>query len=69
MISESVGQVDSGSKMYGCTKAASVESGEKVGHDTNHGSSVHPSLSDNAGMYAGVDSSKDDAATGKQNTE
>uniref|UniRef100_A0A0A9EEP2 NuBaID C-terminal domain-containing protein n=1 Tax=Arundo donax TaxID=35708 RepID=A0A0A9EEP2_ARUDO len=56
MVSRSVGQADSGSKIYGCTKADSVESVEKIGHE----SSMHPSLSCNAGMYAGFDPSKDD---------
>jgi hypothetical protein len=60
MISQSVGQDDSGSKIYGSTKADSVESGEKVDHDTGHGSSMCPSLSGNAGLYAGLDPSKDD---------
>ncbi|KAK3145873.1 hypothetical protein QOZ80_3BG0258600 [Eleusine coracana subsp. coracana] len=60
MMSRSVGQADSGSKIYGSTKADSVESGEKIGHDPGHGSSMRPSLSCNAGMYAGVDPSKDD---------
>lgn len=66
MMSRSVGQADSGSKIYGSTKADSVESGEKIGHDTGHGSSMHPSFSCNAGMYAGLDASKDDVTqTGK----
>ncbi|ONM10002.1 IAP-like protein 1 [Zea mays] len=33
-VSRSVGQADSGSKIYGYTKADSVESGEKIGHAT-----------------------------------
>nr|CAB3492974.1 unnamed protein product [Digitaria exilis] len=57
MVSRSVGQADSGSKIYGSTKADSVESGEKIGHATGIESSMRPSLSCNAGMY---DPSKDD---------
>jgi hypothetical protein len=60
LISQSVGQADSGSKIYGSTKVVSVESGEKVGHDTNHGSNMHPSLSGNVGMRASLDPSNDD---------
>lgn len=60
MMSRSVGQADSGSKIYGCTKADSVESGEKMGHATGIESSMRPSLSCNAGMCAGFDPSKDD---------
>ncbi|XP_062214393.1 uncharacterized protein LOC133915300 [Phragmites australis] len=59
MVSRSVGQADSGSKIYGCTKADSVESGEKIGHATGHESSMCPSLSCNAGMYACFDPCKD----------
>jgi hypothetical protein len=55
-----VGQADSGLKIYGSTKVDSVESGEKVGHDTGHGSSMRPPLSGDTGMYAGLDPSKDD---------
>ncbi|TVU44719.1 hypothetical protein EJB05_04170 [Eragrostis curvula] len=66
MMSRSVGQADSGSKIYGSTKADSVESGEKMGHDAGHGSSMRPSLSCNAGTCAGFDPSKDDVTqTGK----
>ncbi|ONM10008.1 uncharacterized isoform X1 [Zea mays] len=65
-VSRSVGQADSGSKIYGYTKADSVESGEKIGHATGNGSSMRPSLSCNAGMCAGFDLSKDDVThTGK----
>jgi hypothetical protein len=65
-LSRSVGQADSGSKIYGYTKADSVESGEKIGHATGNGSSMRPSLSCNAGMCAGFDLSKDDVTqTGK----
>ncbi|KAL6636800.1 hypothetical protein ACP70R_024372 [Stipagrostis hirtigluma subsp. patula] len=60
MVSRSVGQADSGSKIYGCTKADSVESGEKIGNGTGHESTMRPSLSCNAGMYTGFDQSKDD---------
>lgn len=60
MVSRSVGQADSGSKIYGCTKADSVESGEKIGHADGNKSSRQPSLSCNAGIYAGFDLSKDD---------
>ncbi|KAJ1293311.1 hypothetical protein BS78_01G058200 [Paspalum vaginatum] len=60
MVSRSVGQADSGSKIYGGTKADSVESGEKIGCATGNESSRHPSLPCNAGMYAGFDPSKDD---------
>ncbi|RCV40564.1 hypothetical protein SEVIR_9G064300v4 [Setaria viridis] len=60
MVSRSVGQADSGSKIYGCTKADSVESGEKMGHATGIESNMRPSLSCNAGMCAGFDPSKDD---------
>ncbi|XP_062212621.1 uncharacterized protein LOC133913468 [Phragmites australis] len=60
MVSQSVSQADSGSKIYGCTKADSVESGEKIGHATGHESSMCPSLSCNAGMYDGFGPSKDD---------
>ncbi|CAL4927698.1 unnamed protein product [Urochloa decumbens] len=60
MVSRSVGQADSGSKIYGCTKADSIESGEKIGHATGIESSMRPSLSCNAGTCAGFDPSKDD---------
>ncbi|CAL4944732.1 unnamed protein product [Urochloa decumbens] len=59
-VSRSVGQADSGSKIYGCTKADSIESGEKIGHATGIESSMRPSLSCNAGTCAGFDPSKDD---------
>ncbi|XP_039827894.1 uncharacterized protein LOC120689615 isoform X2 [Panicum virgatum] len=60
MVSRSVGQADSGSKIYGSTKADSVESREKIGHATGIESSMRPSLSCNAGMCAGFDPAKDD---------
>lgn len=61
MVSQSVGQADSGSKIYGSTKADSVESGEKIGgHAVGHASRMHPSLSCNAGMQTGLDVSKEE---------
>ncbi|KAG0547308.1 hypothetical protein BDA96_01G068400 [Sorghum bicolor] len=59
-VSRSVGQADSGSKIYGYTKADSIESGEKIGHATGNGSSMRPSLSCNAGTCGAFDLSKDD---------
>ncbi|XP_006650690.2 uncharacterized protein LOC102700693 [Oryza brachyantha] len=61
MVSQSVGQADSGSKIYGSTKADSVESGEKIGgHAVGHASRMNPSLSCNAGMHTGFDVSKEE---------
>jgi hypothetical protein len=62
MVSHSLARADSGSKIYGSTKADSVESGEKFG---SHGvvgpdSSVHPSLSCNAGIYSAWEVSKEE---------
>ncbi|KAG8098434.1 hypothetical protein GUJ93_ZPchr0013g34870 [Zizania palustris] len=61
MVSQSVGQADSGSKIYGSTKADSVESGEKIGgHTVGHANRMHPSISCNAGMHTGFDASKEE---------
>ncbi|XP_078163567.1 IAP-like protein 1 isoform X2 [Carex rostrata] len=62
MVSRSLARADSGSKIYESTKADSVESGEKFG---SHGvagpdSSVHPSLSCNAGIYSTLEVSKEE---------
>ncbi|KAJ4811382.1 NIPA-like protein [Rhynchospora pubera] len=62
MVSRSLGRADSGSKIYGSTKADSVESGEKFGSHAVVGpdSSVHPSLSCNAGIYSVLEVSKEE---------
>ncbi|THU52321.1 hypothetical protein C4D60_Mb10t02770 [Musa balbisiana] len=60
MMSRSVGRADSGSKVYGSTKADSVESGEKVSHTLGPDSSAHPSLSCNAMIYSGYEVSKEE---------
>lgn len=56
----SVGRADSGSKIYGSNKADSGESGKRIGHVLGHESSMHPSLSCNAGMHTGFDASKEE---------
>ncbi|ONK67288.1 uncharacterized protein A4U43_C06F18600 [Asparagus officinalis] len=53
MMSHSVGKADSGSKVYGSTKADSTESGKKI-------SSLQPSLSCNAMISSGYDASKEE---------
>ncbi|WOL08942.1 hypothetical protein Cni_G17695 [Canna indica] len=60
MMAQSVGRADSGSKVYGSTKADSVESGEKVSHALGPDSSAHPSLSCNAMIYSGYEVSKEE---------
>ncbi|KAJ1702710.1 hypothetical protein LUZ63_002489 [Rhynchospora breviuscula] len=62
MVSRSLGRADSGSKIYGSTKADSVESREKFGSHAVVGpdSSVHPSLSCNAGIYSVLEVSKEE---------
>lgn len=62
MVSHSLARADSGSKIYGSTKADSVESGEKFGSHAVVGpsSSVHPSLSCNAGIYSALEVSKEE---------
>nr|XP_029120875.1 uncharacterized protein LOC105046736 isoform X2 [Elaeis guineensis] len=66
MMFRSVGRADSGSKIYGSTKADSVESGEKISHNLGQDSSAHPSLSCNAIIYSSYEASKEEVTqTGK----
>lgn len=60
IVFRSAGRADSGSKYFGSNKADSGESGKKIGHAIGHESSMHPSLSCNAGVYAGFDASKEE---------
>ncbi|KAJ6825734.1 uncharacterized protein M6B38_375195 [Iris pallida] len=60
MMSRSVGKDDSGSKVYGSTKADSTESGKKVTHNLAFNSTAHPSLSCNAVITFGYDVSKEE---------
>ncbi|VAI37614.1 unnamed protein product [Triticum turgidum subsp. durum] len=60
IVFRSTGRADSGSKYFGSNKADSGESGKKIGHAIGHESSMHPSLSCNAGVYAGFDASKEE---------
>ncbi|XP_057422341.1 uncharacterized protein LOC130716157 isoform X2 [Lotus japonicus] len=61
MMSHSVGRADSGSKIGCSTKAESVESGEKIGQNSNlpPANSSHPSRSCNANMYSGSGNTKE----------
>ncbi|KAJ0963209.1 hypothetical protein J5N97_028331 [Dioscorea zingiberensis] len=66
MMSRSLIRADSGSKIYGSTKADSVESEEKISHTLGHESSAHPSLSCNAVICSGYEASKEEVTqTGK----
>ncbi|XP_012072160.1 uncharacterized protein LOC105634023 isoform X2 [Jatropha curcas] len=60
MFSRSVERADSGSKVDGSTKAESVESGEKASQSCKLAldNNAHPSLSCNANMYSGYQSTK-----------
>uniref|UniRef100_A0A1D1YL68 NIPA-like protein n=1 Tax=Anthurium amnicola TaxID=1678845 RepID=A0A1D1YL68_9ARAE len=60
VMSRSVVRADSGSKIYGSTKADSVESREKISHTFGNNSSAHPSLSCNAVIYSGYEVSKEE---------
>lgn len=57
MLSRSVERADSGSKIDGSAKAESVESGEKASQSCKLAldSNAHPSLSCNANMYSGYE--------------
>ncbi|CAA6668540.1 unnamed protein product [Spirodela intermedia] len=60
VISRSAVRADSGSKVYGLTKAESVESGQKISRAFFNDSGAHPSLSCNAVIYSGYEVSKEE---------
>lgn len=71
MLSRSVGRADSGSKIDGSAKAESVESGEKVSQSCKiaQDTSAHPSLSCNANIYSGYNTTKNEVTkTGKSSS-
>lgn len=71
MLSRSVGRADSGSKIGGSAKAESVESGEKVSQSCKIApdTSAHPSLSCNANIYSGYNTTKNEVTkTGKSSS-
>ncbi|GAV75013.1 zf-C3HC domain-containing protein [Cephalotus follicularis] len=71
MLSRSVGRDDSGSKVDGSVKAESVESGEKISQSCKLalGDGAHPSLSCNANVFSGYDTTnKEVAKTGKSSS-
>lgn len=71
MLSRSVGGADSGSKVDGSAKAESVESGEKISHSCKlaQENSVHPSLSCNANIDSGYETTKNEVTkTGKSSS-
>lgn len=71
MLSRSVGRADSGSKIDGSAKAESVESGEKISQSCKiaQDTSAHPSLSCNANIYSGYNTTKNEVTkTGKSSS-
>ncbi|KAL5771923.1 hypothetical protein ACOSQ2_011847 [Xanthoceras sorbifolium] len=71
MLSRSVGRADSGSKVDGSAKAESVESGEKISQSCKllQENSAHPSLSCNAYVYSGYNTTKNEVTkTGKSSS-
>lgn len=71
MLSRSVGRADSGSKIDGSAKAESVESGEKISQNCKiaQDTSAHPSLSCNANIYSGYNTTKNEVTkTGKSSS-
>lgn len=63
---QSLGRADSGSKVDGSAKAESVESGEKISRSSKFAleTSVHPSLSCNANVDSGYDTTKQEVTKG-----
>lgn len=65
MLSRSIGRADSGSKIDGSAKAESVESGEKMGQSHKlPQDNTRPSLSCNAIVYSGQETSKKEVTGG-----
>ncbi|KAJ4703102.1 Nuclear-interacting partner of ALK [Melia azedarach] len=64
MLSRSLGRADSGSKVDGSAKAESVESGEKISRSCKlaQDNSAHPSLSCNANIYSGYNTTKNEVS-------
>ncbi|KAL9662204.1 hypothetical protein QQ045_027036 [Rhodiola kirilowii] len=65
LLSASVGRADSGSKIGGSAKADSVESGDKTSenHKLIEEQSAHPSLSCNAMVHSGCETSRKEVTT------
>ncbi|XP_017641519.1 uncharacterized protein LOC108482925 [Gossypium arboreum] len=70
MLSRSLGRDDSGSKVDGSAKAESIESGEKISQSCKVilDNNAHPSLSCNANVYSGNETTKEIKNAGKSSS-
>ncbi|KAA3441621.1 CBL-interacting serine/threonine-protein kinase 23 [Gossypium australe] len=70
MLSRSLGRDDSGSKVDGSAKAESIESGEKISQSCKviPDKNAHPSLSCNANVYSGNETTKEIKNAGKSSS-